>query len=94
MAQVRWDARTDKNQQEIIDALREAGALVFYVRVPFDLLVAYRGQLILMEVKSGSRGFSRKQADTCKELMLRGVVPALVRTPEEALRAIGALEET
>ena len=71
MAQARWDARTDKNQQEIIDALREAGALVFYIKVPFDLLVAYRGRLYLMEVKSGKRGFSRKQAEVCKELMLR-----------------------
>lgn len=87
----RRDARTDANQPEILEALRKAGAWAYYIKVPFDLLVGFRGRLYLMECKVGKRKLNEKQAEVMKELMFRGVVPAIVRTPEDALRSIGAM---
>jgi hypothetical protein len=50
--------RRDANEQQIVDALRKAGAVVRFISqgdgIP-DLLVGYRGQTILMEVKDGAK---------------------------------------
>ncbi len=45
--------KTDENQSAIIDTLRDAGAYVQIMQPEdgFDLLVAYRGELFIMEVK-------------------------------------------
>lgn len=53
--QPRFNPRSDENQKQIVEALRAAGASVLLLRrcakgVP-DLLVGYRGQNILIEVK-------------------------------------------
>ncbi len=89
----RWNARADKNQQEIMRALREVGASVVSLHrvgqgVP-DLLVGYRGQNFLLEVKNpGGKGrrLTEKEAEFIKTW--RGQV-AVVASPEEALKTIG-----
>ena len=54
---MRRAARRDDNEKQIIDALRRCGA---YVKVinddgTFDLLVAYHGATLLLEVKDGAK---------------------------------------
>lgn len=52
---MRYAARVDANQAEIVKALREAGAYVWIIGLPVDLLVGYKGHSFLMEVKTNSK---------------------------------------
>lgn len=52
---MRRAARRDDNEQEIVKALRRAGAYVAYIDTPADLIVGYRGRTIIMEVKDGRK---------------------------------------
>jgi hypothetical protein len=52
---MRFAARVDKNQSEIVSALRAAGAFVWIIGLPVDLLVGFDGQTYLVEVKDGSK---------------------------------------
>ena len=45
----------DANQAQIVSALRAAGANVWILGLPVDLLVGYKGWTILMEVKDGPK---------------------------------------
>lgn len=47
----RYAARVDHNQAEIVSALRAAGASVWIIGLPVDLLVGYCGKTALVEVK-------------------------------------------
>jgi len=49
---MRHAARVDANQAEIVQALRTAGAYVWIIGLPVDLLVGYRGRTVLMECKT------------------------------------------
>lgn len=86
-------ARTDANQQEIVDALRKVGASVESLHrvgggVP-DLLIGFRNQNFLIEVKTGTGRLNDRQRDWHQ--LWRGHV-AIARTIDEALRAVGLLE--
>ena len=48
---MRHAARVDENQAEIVAALRAAGASVWIIGLPVDLLVGYAGQTVPVEVK-------------------------------------------
>ena len=50
--------RRDKNEPEIIKAAESIGAKVWKLDHPVDLLVAYRGWNILVEVKTPKGGWS------------------------------------
>jgi hypothetical protein len=54
---MRRAARRDDNEKEIIAAMREAGAYVKAINDEglFDLLVSYRGETMLIEVKDGAK---------------------------------------
>ena len=52
---MRYAARVDKNQSEIVRALRDAGAYVWVLGLPVDILVGYKGKTILVEVKDGPK---------------------------------------
>ena len=47
--------RVDANQAVIVKELRDRGALVVVLGQPVDLLVGYRGEWALVEVKASSR---------------------------------------
>jgi hypothetical protein len=87
----RRDARTDENQPEILDALNKVGAWYCYIKYPLDLLIAYRGKLYIGEIKREGAKLNKNQQKVFKELMLRGVIPLLIETPEDALMGIGAI---
>lgn len=62
---MRRAAKVDRNQPEIVAALRSIGATVQPLHtvgqgVP-DLLVGFKGQTLLMEVKDGSRPPSERK---------------------------------
>lgn len=88
---MRRAARVDDNQQQIVDALRKAGA---YVRVVTqgeglpDLLVGYNGYTLLLEVKDGNKPPSARKLTTAEEnffLNWRGGLLAVVNSSQEAL---------
>jgi Holliday junction resolvase len=92
-------AKIDANQDQIVTVLRAAGATVQSLAgvgkgVP-DLLVGYKGQTLLMEVKDGNKSPS---ARLLTEDQLRwhhnwlGGALAVVDGPDAALRMIGVLK--
>ena len=47
----RYAARVDGNQAAIVDAFRAAGASVWPIRLPVDLLIGHGGKTALVEIK-------------------------------------------
>ena len=88
MSSLRWNAKTDANQPDIIAALETIGATVQPLRdgegTP-DLLVGFRGNNFLLEVKTDDGTLNRKQEKWHRTW--RGRV-AVVRSPEEACRVV------
>lgn len=89
--------RVDNVQREIVSALRAVGALVQHLHdvgrgVP-DLLVAFRGRLYLLELKS-RRGRVTPHQRAWLDAWCAVAPDAIhvVRDVDEALRAIGAAE--
>ena len=83
----------DSIEPEIVAALREVGASVVHLwqaskaGAP-DLIVAWSGQVHLLEVKSPTGRLSKEQ----REFHAMWKAPIhIVRSVDEALRAIGAL---
>ena len=78
----------DVNQPEIVQALRDIGAVVFLIGRPFDLLVGFRGELFLLEVKNpdGLNKLRLSQEADILALSLVGVEVSVVRNVEEAIR--------
>ena len=92
---MRRAAKLDDNQAEIVSALWRVGATVQSLAavgngVP-DLLVGFRGRLLLLEVKDGSKAPSRRRLTPAQEvwhLAWRDVPLHVVQTPEEAIHAV------
>ncbi len=88
---MRYAARVDANQDQIVSALRSAGAYVWIIGLPVDLLVGFRGHTFLVEIKSGSkRRFTALQADFFSNWS--GSTLCRVDSPESALRMIGLIK--
>ena len=91
-------ARIDSNQTAVVSALRAAGATVqCLAAVGFgtpDLLVGFRNETLLMEVKDGQKV---KSAQKLRPLQAKwhaawgGGALATVDGPEAALRMLGVL---
>ena len=93
MRHARRAAKVDDSQKAVETALRSVGAWFQSIGQPYDLLVWFRGSWHVLEVKDGVKVQSKQhltdgQLKTLAELRLSGV--KLVRTPDEALCAIGA----
>lgn len=92
---MRRAARTDANKAEIVAALREAGAYVFDLRLPLDLLVGYAGKTLLLELKDGRKPKSAQAHTALQARFFRewiGGPVATVNDVEGALRALKVLE--
>jgi len=93
---MRYAARTDANQAEIVAAMRKAGATVWVIGLPCDLLIGHRGQTLLMEVKTLTGKRAPKAAKytalqvSFMAAWLGGAV-ATVTDVDGALRAIGVM---
>ena len=89
---MRKQGRTDTNQREIVQALRDIGASVEVLSgvgkgCP-DLLVGFRGDTYLLEVK-GPKGKTTEAQDFWR-ILWRGKPLPIVRTVADAYKAIGA----
>ena len=92
-------AKIDANQEQVVDALRAAGATVQTLAtvgkgVP-DLLVGYQGKTLLLEVKDGRKPPSARRLteDQLKwHGAWRGGPLAVVDGPDAALRMLGVLK--
>ena len=88
---MRYAARVDKNQEQIVSTLRKAGAYVWIIGLPVDLLVGYKGHTFLVEVKIGpKKHLTALQDDFFKSWS--GSTLARIDGPEAALRMIGVLQ--
>jgi len=95
---MRRAARKDDNHNEIVRALISVGAIVIDLSgigdgVP-DILVGFRGQTLLLEIKDGSRSPSKRKL-TEAQLKFHGNWTggplAIVDSVEAALRMIGVI---
>lgn len=84
----------DDNQNEIVDALRAIGATVRVVTqgggLP-DLLVGFRGQTVLMEVKDGKKPPSARALTPAEQKFFdewRGGLLIVVNSVDEAIAAL------
>lgn len=84
----RYNPRRDANEKEIVEALRQVGCSVRTLSAKGlpDILCAMRGKNFLLEVKGKNGKLTPAQEETIRNWM--GEIH-VVRTPEEALKAIG-----
>ena len=80
--------RRDANEALIVMALERAGATVVRQHTPCDLVVGFRGENFLLEVKARGGVLTDEEAEFCETW--RGQI-VVVRSVEEALRVIGAI---
>ena len=87
---MRRAARVDANQEAVVSALRAAGAYVWIIGLPVDLLVGFRNHTYLMEIKVGPK---KKLTELQDDFFCNWFGGTLCRVdgPEAALRAIGVL---
>lgn len=91
--------KIDGNQDQVVSALRAAGATVQSLAavgdgVP-DLLVGYRGHTMLFEVKDGRKPPSQRKMTPEQQkwhAAWNGGTLCIVDGPEAALRAIGVIK--
>jgi hypothetical protein len=77
--------KVDLVQQDIVDALRRSGALVWVINGAIDLLVQWRDKLVLIDSKS--RG--GRQTATQRGMVAQGWVIHFCETPLQAYEAVG-----
>ena len=85
---MRYAAKVDANQAQIVSALRAAGAYVWVIGLPVDLLVGYKGQTFLVEIKDGpKKKLTKLQQDFFENWT--GCTLCRINDAEGALRMIG-----
>ena len=88
---MRRAARVDANQDQIVSALRGAGAYVWIIGLPVDLLVGYKNHTFLVEIKTDSKKrLTKLQTDFFENWS--GSTLARIDSPEAALRMIGVVK--
>jgi hypothetical protein len=92
---MKYAAKADDNQREIVRALRDAGATVMHLHTVGggcpDICVGYRGGNYLIEIKDGSKPLSAQKLTPAQfdwHRTWRGRV-AVVNSVEAALKVIG-----
>lgn len=93
---MRHAARVDANQAEIVAVLRAAGAYVWIIGLPVDLLCGYAGKTTLIEVKTKTGKLNpkpSKHTQLQKNFMLDwpGATVATVTDTEGALRVLATM---
>ena len=98
---MRYAARIDANQDQIVSLLRAAGATVHSMAAlgggfP-DLLVGHAGKTALIEVKDGAKFPSRRKLTPDQKdfhANWKGGTLAVVDSPEAALRVLKLMESS
>ena len=88
---MRHAKRVDANQDQIVIALRAAGANVWIISLPVDLLVGYKGHTFLVEIKRTAKSrFTPLQRDFFESWC--GGTLARIDSPDGALKMIGVIK--
>jgi phosphoserine phosphatase len=88
---MRHAKRVDANQDAIVATLRAAGAYVWIISLPVDLLVGYKGHTFLVEIKTDARKrLTALQTDFFENWT--GGTLCRVDSPDAALRMIGVIK--
>lgn len=82
----RFAKKRDSTEGDIVKALRKAGVHVWLLDTPCDLLTYWAGLWLPLEVKAEKGKLTAEQEKMVEEQNLR-----IVRSPEDALRAVGLL---
>ena len=93
---MRYAARIDANKEQVVSALRAAGAYVWDLKLPVDLLVGYNGISVLVEIKDGNKPPSARKLTKLQQDFFNnwtGGTLALVDSPEAALRLLKTIEK-
>jgi len=97
---MRYAARVDDNQSEIVRAIQRIGAYVIdcsHVGSGFpDLLVAFRGRWTLIEIKDGEKPPSRRKLTPSQtifhaEALAKGCKVHVVESVDQALCLLGSI---
>ena len=89
---MRYAARVDANQEQIVSALRSVGAYVWIIGLPVDLLVGYKNHTFLVEIKTDSKkSLTKLQADFFENWC--GGTLCRIDNAESALRMLKVLDE-
>ena len=94
---MRYAARSDANQSEIVAALRASGASVFVLKLPVDLLVGYAGKTALVEIKDPNSRYGRKGLNVKQSAFLlgwNGGTVALIDSVESAQNLIRMMSDS
>jgi hypothetical protein len=96
---MRRAAKIDANHEAVVEMLRSCGATVQSLAATGkgcpDLLVGYRGQTFLMEIKDGKKPPSEKRMTIDQvnwHMRWNGGSLSVVYSPENALKVIGVLK--
>lgn len=89
MSLARYANRRDANEANIVSALERAGVHVWRMNTPCDLLCWRLGRFYALEVKAEDAYPDKRQEAQTEFLRVTGA--PIVRTPEDALRAVGAM---
>lgn len=84
MPMPRYAAKRDQSEPGIVSALKQAGASVWRLDTPVDLLIGIRGKTFLAEVKTGKAGLRIGQAEFSEQW--RGNQIPVLRDPEQAVQ--------
>ncbi|MGH7863347.1 MAG: hypothetical protein ACREQB_00030 [Candidatus Binataceae bacterium] len=80
--------RRDLVEPAIVNALEDIGAIVWRLHVPADLLVSFRRKWYVLECKTRDKLRGDQKA---QRAFLELTETPVVRTAEDALRAVGAI---
>lgn len=90
---MRYARRVDKNQSEIVKALRSAGARVKVIHQPFDLQIwAENGKSMMIEIKNPDTAYGRKGLNAKQLEESQGLPVAMVDSVDAALGALNILK--
>lgn len=89
----RFGRKQDANQNDIKWALEAIGCVVFCIEEPFDLLVDFRGDWFVIEVKNPETNARRKGGSKLTEVQeqILALLSAPVHVVETAKEAIDAV---
>ena len=88
---MRYAARVDATQEQIVSALRAAGAYVWIIGLPVDLLVGYKNHTYLVEIKDGKKKSLTKLQQDFFEKWCGGTL-CRINDVESALRMINVIK--
>ena len=88
----RRKAKVDKNQAQIVEALRKVGAVVkftFQLKNLFDILVFYKGETYCVEIKSSRKSkLSQGELECKQELESVGVAYWVIYSVDDAMKML------